>query len=539
MLKKYKIIKNRELKHAVLRLMQGKWSVSLKKLAFVMIKYQSSKQISIADFVLPFSGSLNEKNKWVVLAHTLPWDQMVNVYVKRMSLNKGRRAIDPRVAIGSLIIKHYYSLTDEATIELIKENPYLQYFLGFTEYSYEQPFTSSLFVSIRKRLGEAEFKELNEELISYFNNSLEAKSSAGKSTRDRKPSDKDENNRPSNSGHLIVDATVAPSDIKFPTDLDLLNEAREKAELLIDLLYVPEKGKTKPRTYRKNARRDYLRIAKQKKKSKKKIRQAIKKQLNYLRRDLKIIEQLLDEKQMQEFPLAYKYQRMYWIIQEVYRQQRYMYEQKTHKIEGRIVSLSQPYIRPIVRGKAGSDVEFGAKISVSLVNGYAYLDRINWEAYNEGGDLINQIECYKARFGFYPEYVSGDAKYGTRENRAYMKERNIKFTGPSLGRPKQDKTVVQRDEEKLRKKKSKERNQIEGSFGVAKRRYDLDLVKAKRQDTSESWIGAVYLVMNISQFLREIFWPILQKAILKLKKYKNLLNTVVKNFGFLEYKLIF
>ena len=504
-----------------------------------MIKYQSSKQISIEDFVLPFSGSLNEKNKWVILSKVLPWDKMVNVYVKRMSLKRGRRAIDPRVAIGSLIIKHYYSLTDEATIELIKENPYLQYFLGFKEYSYDQPFTASLFVSIRKRLGEDEFKKLNEELIIYFNKSLEEKSSGDSKQKDSKSNDKDNSSGSSNRGHLIVDATVAPSDIKFPTDLDLLNEAREKAELLIDLLYVPEKGKTKPRTYRKNARRDYLQIAKQKKKSKKKIRKAIKKQLNYLRRDLKIIEALLDEKQMQEFPLSYKYQRMYWIIQEVYRQQRYMYEQKTHKTEGRIVSLSQPYIRPIVRGKAGSDVEFGAKISISLVNGYAYLDRIDWEAYNEGGDLINQIECYKVRFGFYPEYVSGDAKYGTRENRAYMKERDIKFTGPSLGRPKKDKTILQRDEEKLRKKKSRERNQIEGSFGVAKRRYDLDLVMAKRQDTSESWIGAVYLVMNISQFLREIFLPILQKAILELKKFKNLLNSVVTNFSALEYKLIF
>ncbi len=126
-----------------------------------MIKYQSSKQISIEDFVLPFSGSLNEKNKWVILSKVLPWDKMVNVYVKRMSLKRGRRAIDPRVAIGSLIIKHYYGLTDEATIELIKENPYLQYFLGFKEYSYDQPFTASLFVSIRKRLGEDEFKKNN------------------------------------------------------------------------------------------------------------------------------------------------------------------------------------------------------------------------------------------------------------------------------------------------------------------------------------------------------------------------------------------
>ena len=115
--------------------------------AFVMIKYQSSKQISIEDFVLPFNGSLDKKNKWVILAQILSWEEMVNVYVKRMSLKRGRRTIDPRVTIGSMIIKHYYNLTDEATIEMIQENTYLQYFLSFKEYRYEQPFTASLFAT--------------------------------------------------------------------------------------------------------------------------------------------------------------------------------------------------------------------------------------------------------------------------------------------------------------------------------------------------------------------------------------------------------
>ena len=95
---------------------------------------------------------------------------------------------------------------------------------------------------------------------------------------------------------MIVDDTVAPSDIKYPTDLDLLNEAREKSELLIDLLYKPAPEKVKPRTYRKKARKEYLSATKQHKKQKKTIRKAIKKQLNYLKRNLQTIEKLLDEK---------------------------------------------------------------------------------------------------------------------------------------------------------------------------------------------------------------------------------------------------
>lgn len=109
-------------------------------------------------------------------------------------------------------------------------------------------------ISIRKRLGEDEFKELNDELNNYFNKSLEGRSSGASKKKDSNSSDKDHSSGSSNKGHLIVDATVAPSDIKYPTDLDLLNEAREKADMLIDLLYVPEKVKTKPRTYRKTQR---------------------------------------------------------------------------------------------------------------------------------------------------------------------------------------------------------------------------------------------------------------------------------------------
>ncbi len=292
-----------------------------------------------------------------------------------------------------------------------------------------------------------------------------------------------------NKGHLIVDATVAPSDIKYPTDLDLLNDAREKSEQLIDLLYVPEKGKVKPRTYRQKARKDYLTASKQRKKRKKTIRQALRKQLGYVRRNLKTIEKLLNEKNGRAFPLAHKYQKMYWVIQEVYRQQQGMYDDKTHKTADRIVSISQPYVRPIVRGKSGREVEFGAKISVSVVNGYSYLDKVSWDSYNEGKDLISQIESFKVRFGHYPEWVSADKIYGTRENRAFMNQHNINYSGVALGRRPKELTQERKELEAERKKKAKQRSQVEGVFGTGKRKYDLDLIKAKTKETSESWIG--------------------------------------------------
>lgn len=482
-----------------------------------MIKYTSKQQISIEDFKMPFGGSLHAKNRWVILSKILPWDEMVSVYVKKMSLSKGRVAIDPRVAVGSIIIKHLKSLADEETVEEIRENPYLQYFLGYDSYSYEPPFTPSLFVTIRRRLGDVRFEELTRELVSYIER-VKAKSrkqTRGKKTdQDHSGSGEEENG---NKGHLIVDATVAPADIKYPTDLDLLNDVREKTELLIDLLYTPRSGEKKPRSYRQVARRHYLAASRLRKKNKKTIRTALGKQLRYIARNMKTIEKLLNQKGTLCFPLSYQYQRLYWIIQEVYRQQRQMYESHSHQVADRIVSVSQPYVRPIVRGKTGKEVEFGAKVSLSLVEGMSYLHRISWDAYNESRDLESQIEAYRNQFGHYPQWVSADKIYGTRENRAYMRARNIQFTGVPLGRPKEFTEEIKRIL-KEQKQLSRQRSRIEGKLGEGKRKYDLGLVKAKRQDTSESWIKVVLFVMNITHLLRVIFLSLLKFIHFWLKK---------------------
>jgi hypothetical protein len=472
-----------------------------------MIKYNSSKQVSIDEFLIPLGGRLHAENRWIKLARLIPWDELCAVYSKKMSAKMGRRGIHPRIIIGAVIIKHMKSLSDEETIEEIRENAYMQYFLGFSEYSYEQVFTPSLFVTIRRRLGEKEFGVLMERII----NTTEDVIAKQQQSQKPKKSDKDKDNDGGNQGHLIVDATVAPADIKFPTDLDLLNQSRQKSESLIDQLWEGGFGKTKPRTYRQKAKADYLSLAKTRKKNKKKLRKAIGKQLRYLGRNLSTIEKMLDKKETVAFPLANVYQRSYWIIQEVYRQQKEMFDKHVHTTAYRIVSISQPHLRPIVRGKAGKNVEFGAKLSVSLVNGLSRLHKISWEACNESKDLIGQIEAFSSQNGYYPKYVSADQIYGTHENRQYMKSKGIIFTGVELGRPKQlnDETRAQM---KQKRKKRRERVMVEGKFGEGKRKYQLGLVKAKRSDTSESWIGSVFFVMNIAHLLRVIFLSFFEKG---------------------------
>lgn len=456
-----------------------------------MIRYKSNKQLSLDGFELPFGGRLNETNRWVKWSEVIPWDELASSYYKTMNANQGRPCKDARLVIGSLIIKHKLNLSDEETVLQIQENPYLQFFVGFSRYKDEQPFAPSLFVEIRKRMGTDVFVEFENTILEKIG---KAKGRGAASTQ--------------NKGKLLVDATVAEQSVKYPTDINLLNEAREISEMLIDELYGLSDWSKKPRTYRQKARRQYLVIAKNKRPSLKVRRRGIREQLQYIRRNLGHISSLLDYLGSSPFPLSHKQQRKYWIIQHVYEQQKGMYDDRKKKCDNRIVSISQPHIRPIVRGKAGKKTEFGAKISVSMADGLAFVDHIGWDAFNESKNLKQQVEEYKLRYGYYPEVVLCDQLYGSRENRSYLKERGIRFGGKALGRPKKK---TSKNAERIRLEKiqriqdSRERIPIEGKFGQGKNGYRLNYIRARLQRTSEAWINSIFLVMNLMVLLRELY----------------------------------
>ena len=145
---------------------------------------------------------------------------------------------------------------------------------------------------------------------------------------------------------LVVDS-LAPADIRYPTDVGLLNQVREQTEKVIDVLYKPIKEtlEEKPRTYRKLARKDYLKFAKNKRPSRKQRRKAQKKQLQYIQRNLSHIDQLI-EKGAKLSSLSRREYRRFLVVNEIFRQQKQMWDSCTQRIEDRIVSLTQPHIRP-------------------------------------------------------------------------------------------------------------------------------------------------------------------------------------------------
>jgi hypothetical protein len=217
------------------------------------------------------------------------------------------------------------------------------------------------------------------------------------------------------------------------------------------------------------------------------------------------VEEVLEKKEREKLE----------VIKELYRQQLEMYEEKKQTIKDRIVSIEQPHIRPIVRGKAGASVEFGAKISVSYVNGYILLDYVEWENFAESKYLIEQVEKYYQMWGYYPESIHVDQIYRTKENRKYCKEKGIRMSGPKLGRPQKN---IDKEEKKQSQLDERIRSRIEGKFGEVKRHYGLNLIKTKLKQTSETVIGMGIFVMNLMTLFRRIlrvFLSFLEKTIKK------------------------
>lgn len=395
----------------------------------------------------------------------------------------GAKATDPRIVIGAFIIKHKLNLSDEETLQTISENPYMQFFLGLQDYAPDLLFSPSLFVEFRKKLGDDTFNIFSKMIISASHPQLSGQ--------------KQQNDSP-NQGKLKIDATVADQYIRYPNDLSLVNEARLKAEKIIDALFelLRDQLEVKPRTYRKVAHKRYLQEAKKRQKSAKSVRKVIRYLLNCVERNLEHIDKMLDKVDHGEFPLAHKYQKHLWVIHTLYDQQKKMYDEQTNRCDDRIVSISQPHVRPIVRGKQGKPVEFGSKLGLSLIDGYMSSETLSWDAYNESKDLQKQAQAYKLLFGHYPELIQSDKIYATNQNRAWCKERNIRITATPKGRP-VGKTARQKAKER---KEYGERNQVEGRIGNAKQAFSLNQIKAKLKDTSQTWIAATFFVMNLSKF---------------------------------------
>ena len=249
-------------------------------------------------------------------------------------------------------------------MEQIRETPYYQYFLGYLGYEDKIQLVPSLLVEFRKRLSEDVLNEIIEMIIEYDaqknNDDDENKNNQNGGHNDEQQGTQESTE---NAGTLILDATCAPQNIRYPQDIELLNETREKLE---------NHG------------------------------------VELSESDAELLE----------------------LLETVYAQQLYMFIWKTHSVDNRIVSISQPYISPIVRGKAKSPVEFGAKLDLSLDEiGMCRIEKLSFDAYNENSVLQTAVENYKKRTLHYTEHILANQIYRSLENITFCNGLDIRLSG--------------------------------------------------------------------------------------------------------------
>ena len=207
-----------------------------------MYRQKHRDQLSFKDFFLPFSGQLSGDNRWIKLAKLIPWYELEDDYAAQLCKGFGAPAKPFRMALGALIIKARLGLTDEELVEQIKENPDLQFFIGLEGFQYSAPFDPSMMVDFSKRLPESVVNDCNERIVRHGLNLIGASETEDHDQDDSQGGaarvcDTEQNiiskTTTDHQGSLLIDATYTPVDIRYPTDLSLLNEAREVTECLI------------------------------------------------------------------------------------------------------------------------------------------------------------------------------------------------------------------------------------------------------------------------------------------------------------------
>jgi len=391
-----------------------------------MYRKKDKKTQELFKELMPWGGKLNENNRWLRLRDLIPWDELETEYSKYFSENRGRPGLDSQMVIGTICIKHMLKFSDEDAVEQVLENPYMQAFCGLESFATETLFNNSSLSKLRKRLGKKYFRQLENKVLEVLKERKIIKARG-----------------------VMVDATIFPSNIGFPTDVGLLNEVREWLVKQIKEIRNSVGAKW--------------------------IRTRCRKAKEVIHKKIEIIKILL-------------------------KQQLDMYRRKSHIVKDRIVSYSQPEVRPMVRGKAGKPVEFGPKAELSLVDGYLFLDWLSFDNFNEAKKLEESIKKYEERFEKKPQKIIADGIYGNRDNRNYLKGEQIRAALKPLGR--KSKTEEYQKEKRWIKKQQRIRNRIEGFIGHAKEHFGLNKIRYKIDGGDEIWVRMSLLMMNLDTALK-------------------------------------
>ena len=284
---------------------------------------------------------------------------------------------------------------------------------------------------------------------------------------------------------FYTDATCYESDMRYPTDQKLLWECVEKSYSVMCQMS-GRLGIHRPRTKYLGVKQANMGYVKQRKHSKSQQRKLTRRLIHLLGKILKEIRKMIrghDDGGV----LSVRELSVLDIITKVYRQQKNHFNSNNPResIPDRIVSVSKPYVRPIVRGKEVKNVEFGAKCNNILVDGISFIEKLSFNAFSEGTRLEHCIKMHKRLFKVDAKKIGGDTGYAGTSNRDLCKERGIQTSFVKRGRP----SAERKEKDFVRQELARVRATVmEGSFGTQKEHYAMRRIKARKKKTEILYI---------------------------------------------------
>ena len=284
---------------------------------------------------------------------------------------------------------------------------------------------------------------------------------------------------------FYTDATCYESDMRYPTDQKLLWECVEKSYWMMCQMS-GRLGIHRPRTKYLDVEKANMGYVKQRKHCKSQQRKLTRRLIHLLGKILKEIRKMIrghDDGGV----LSVRELSVLDIITKVYRQQKNHFNSNNPResIPDRIVSISKPYVRPIVRGKEVKNVEFGAKCNNILVDGISFIEKLSFNAFSEGTRLGHCIKMHKRLFKVDAKKIGGDTGYAGTTNRDLCKEMGIQTSFVKRGRPsaeKKERDFVRQELARVRA------TAMEGSFGTQKEHYAMRRIKARKKKTEILYI---------------------------------------------------
>jgi hypothetical protein len=402
---------------------------------------------------------------------SIPFDRLAATIPVPKHEQSGRGCkpwLDVKGGIALQFLKHYLCLSDELLIQRLNTDWCMQFFCGIKLKPEEVIKDTDLPSSWRSYIGEhLDIAAMQKIFAQHWKPEMQ---------------------------HTTIsseDATCYESRISYPTPVKLVWDCCNKTWLSYNKIRKQLKLRNTRCNY-DDRKKEFLSYQKSKKKTKRGEKKLLKKLLKFLLRLLNLHKELAETKPVK---ISIKQALELRLIIKVYEQQHSKVYGRVEQIKDRIVSLSKPYIRPIVRGKETKAVEFGAKVNKLQIDGISFIEHFSYDAFNEGTRLPKAIALHEELFGKCTHH-SADKIYATNANRKYTTRRKIVNNFEPKGKQKAQHIDQHK---KMRAVLNKERGvRLEGSFGNDKNYYLLQKVNARNAITEKCWIFFGMMTANAS-----------------------------------------